>query len=220
MLMRRIGWIIVNTTIALVCMSVLAFCQPVSDINSHRVAEKALKSSVLIRIKGIMLSDKDKRFHRVMIGCSGTYVSQDMVLTAAHCVSGYVPVFTWVRDYHSLSGVRANIILVDAEHDLALLQTKGTKHVYARIGYSPRIGDPVINIGSPSPFEFLVTQGVVALKVPGMLFTTAFIDHGSSGGGCFDRHGRLVGVNIWKILDGIAGAVNVHDIVEFLARAK
>lgn len=166
--------------------------------------------------------------HYGIAGCSGTFIAEGAVLTAAHCFSE-ATITTWVRPYNGKSK-QAFLVKIDPEYDLALLAVPGPfKHGIAKLTLQPpKLGSQIVNVGSPIGFEFLLSEGVVALTSfrerhfkSTYLVTTAMINPGSSGGGAFNDRGELVGVNTmtagspfgWA---GISMAVSVEDIRRFL----
>lgn len=193
-------------------------------MNYRKVAEKDMKASVLLHMKGFRVAKGG--IHRVQGGCSGTFVDPTHILTAAHCFEGYTPVWIWARGPDEILGYPVHLVRLMGAKDLALLESP-FPHPYVKIGNSPRLGDEVLNIGSPYDFEFVVSQGIVGLlgfHMQGFtaiyLLTTAMINPGSSGGGCFNRKGELVGVNVMTVgmfgWSGISLAVDGETVKEFL----
>lgn len=200
---------------------------PHTQVLSIKQSTGVLDVSVLIRAKQYSVDEKTFIVKRGMVGCSGTFVAGDKVLTAAHCFS-LATTDVWVRDPHVRWGFRARILKLDPEHDLALLQVeKMANHPYAKLAAGARIGEQIINVGSPVIFEFLVSEGIVAaLRYHDKTFkstymiTTAMINSGSSGGGAFNSNGELLGVNTMSIgpfgWAGISMAVDIESIRGFL----
>lgn len=192
---------------------------------SVQTANKALKVSVLLRMKTVA----DDKGMRTSYGCSGTYVTPTRILTAAHCFTDKLPLeFVWARGPSDKVGYPVRVIKILAEKDLALLEAPYPR-AYARLGPTPRVGQPVMNVGSPMMFEFVVSDGIIAAlrhRVRGMnltayyTVTTAMINPGSSGGGMFDERGNLIGVNTMAIgmfgWAGISLAVSIEDVRAFL----
>ncbi len=200
----------------------------VNAVPTHRkAAQHALASSVLIHSK-IVVKNAKGQTEKHFIGCSGTYVSPFLILTAAHCFNG-VEATTWARGPYESVGYPVHLVYWDKKADLALLDAP-FGHPYVKIGSVPKWGDKVINIGSPYDFEFVQSEGTVgpvAYYASGFnssyLVTTAMANPGSSGGGAFNVAGELVGVNTMVIgafgWSGITMAVNTNSIRQFMTRA-
>lgn len=186
------------------------------------VYQDAINSSVVIHMKWL----DHGTWHRG--GCSGTYIDERHILSAAHCFEGSDLQLAWSKDDTGQS----NLLMlnkIDTKFDLALLTVIGVKkHRYARLGRDTYVGMPVVCVGSPYGLDFMVSQGIIAkldLKIEQFnaiyILHTAMINPGSSGGGAFDLHGRLVGVNTMSIGSifgwaGISAAVDLETIREFL----
>jgi len=189
--------------------------------------QTVMNSSVLIRIKFIA-PNEDGIVKSHMGGCSGTFVEDNIVLTAAHCVDMERITDIWIRSYDGQSH-KAFIVKKDKGHDLALLGILGIQHKPIKLARTVVLGEQVINVGSPYTLQFLLSEGIVsALNVyigkefkSHYLVTTAMINPGSSGGGAFNKEGELIGVNTMTMggfmgWAGISLAVSLEDIKEFL----
>ncbi len=183
--------------------------------------------SCLIRAKVTVSTPEGPK--KGLIGCSGTYIGPDTVLTAAHCFE-IKPTAIWVRGPSSDGSHRAHIVKIQFPKDLALLHIDGPEHLYVKLALTnPHKGDKIVNVGSPRSFEFLLSEGIVAglrqkVKEMGLsgthIITTAMINPGSSGGGAFNDKGELVGVNNLSMglfgWTGISLAVDLDTIKAFL----
>lgn len=200
----------------------LLFTAPTYPALNTKKVQKALNASVLLHMKG-----SDSKKGRSYGSCSGTYIDPIHILTAAHCFTGELVEFTWARGPNDKIGYPVQLIRLMASRDLALLEAP-FPHSYVKLGDPPQQGETVFNVGSPLSFEFVVSEGVVALthyKTSSFkalyTITTAMINPGSSGGGAFNEKGELIGVNTMMVgffgWQGISMAVSVEDVQKFIA---
>ena len=121
--------------------------------------------------------------------------------------------------------VAAEIVVLDARHDVAVLKvnsttTKGVAALpllAANNDDSVQPGIPVVAFGSPRSQTFLMTQGIVAKVEPGVLLGDFLIQEGNSGGPLVDLHGEVVGINTFG--EGrVSGAVRVNRLRDVLAK--
>lgn len=91
----------------------------------------------------------------------------------------------------------------DEENDLALLHV-AEEFPPLTVGDSPKIGDPVMSVGSPHGWSGTVVAGNVTNFDDSFLTHSASIGPGNSGGPLTDREGRVVGVNNARFPDSNA----------------
>ena len=134
---------------------------------------------------------------------SGVLISFGRVATNCHVVEGG-------SSYRVSQGKKlfsATLYAEDGEKDIALLDAKGLQGKPVQVGKASglKVGDPVYAVGAPQGLELSLSNGVVAQlrgePVP-LIQTTAAISPGSSGGGLFDREGRLVGLTTFNVQGG------------------
>lgn len=192
----------------------LAFAGPVN---------KAMEASVVVHLKVMtrLLPGMEISHRRT---CSGVYISNTEIVTAAHCVTNPVPYEVWITDPKGPS-VRVKRIVGDTDYDLAILQVASQKHIYVRFGKSAELQDKVFNIGCPGDVRFLCSEGIVAgldriapedTPKARYTITTAPIGPGSSGGGLFNSKGQLIGINTMTMYSVFSWAVNTDSIKSFL----
>jgi hypothetical protein len=96
----------------------------------------------------------------------------------------------------------AKVQYSDIERDLCQITASGLKAPAAAIGDSDKlaVGQKIYTLGNPINLELTLSDGLVsALRKDSterlrFIQISAPISHGSSGGGLFDRDGRLVGI--------------------------
>lgn len=192
-------------------------CSVATPPRSQAVAE-ALRTSVSLELKQDQFG-KDLAKSRAF--CAGTVVRVGVVLTNRHCVVSVSGRDIWVR-YYDGRLVKATVLYVaedgaqslpeidDADTpratDAALLAVDpvSTRDI-ATVADVPDVGEPVFAIGSPKGLAFTVTFGSVSFKLRDLgeleygpnlwIQHDAPLSSGNSGGGLFDAHGRLVGIN-------------------------
>jgi S1-C subfamily serine protease len=163
---------------------------------------------------------------------SAVAITPRLLVTACHVVTGATGV-TIARD-NGKRVVKIDTVTHDPAHsrDLCLLTTDealpAVPAVIAPID-TVKVGEKVYAIGSPLGLELTLTDGLVsALRVaqnetlPGIQ-TSAPIAPGSSGGGLFDKDGRLVGVTIAiasKETDNLAFAYPAQWVMELPTRIE
>jgi tetratricopeptide (TPR) repeat protein len=103
--------------------------------------------------------------------------------------------------------VSATLYAEDMDKDICLLDARAItgKHVQLGKAAGLKVGVPVYAVGAPQGLELSLSNGIVAQLrggSPPLIQTTAAISPGSSGGGLFDKEGRLVGLTTLYIEGG------------------
>ena len=170
--------------------------------------------------------------------CSGTWISDEMILTAAHCVSVRVPpMFKGLIeepdpigdpvDYATREEPRQAhkgfVARVDKEHDIALVRALAPQaHAVAKVAKgSPAISEPVYCVGHEYGLEWSFQKGYVQAYrtdegVREMQMAIA-AGGGDSGAAVFNENGEIVGV-VQKMIRGssITFALHRDHVAEFL----
>jgi tetratricopeptide (TPR) repeat protein len=119
--------------------------------------------------------------------------------------------------------VTAILYAEDGNKDICILDAKGMKGKPAHLGKAVglKVGDTVYAVGAPQGLELSLSDGIVA-QLRGspspLIQTTAAISPGSSGGGLFDRDGRLVGLTTFYVEGG--QSLNFAMPVEWISEVK
>ncbi len=78
-------------------------------------------------------------------------------------------------------------------------------------------GKVIIAVGNPRGDEFLTDHGrireVSQRQKVTVIIHDALTEHGSSGGGLFDLHGHLLGINTWLVAERYGVAAEIHSIL-------
>jgi TPR repeat protein len=96
----------------------------------------------------------------------------------------------------------------DPEHDLCSFSVKGLKAppIKMRAASTLKVGENAYAIGAPEGFKLSLSGGLISSlrKISGGLVIqmTTPISPGSSGGGLFDSHARLIGITSYYMKEG------------------
>ena len=142
---------------------------------------------------------------RTVTGLGSGFVLGDdgYILTNAHVVDGVDEVY--VRMTGSKRELKAKIVGMDADTDIALLKVSARGLRAAPMGSSQRlrVGDWVAAIGSPFGFDNTITAGIISAKERNLpsgsrtrfLQSDVAVNPGSSGGPLVNLNGEVVGIN-------------------------
>lgn len=172
--------------------------------------------------------------------CTGFFINNEDILTAAHCLSdepgpqvydviGYRQ-YTFDDDLETSTPYR--VVEADLVRDIALLEPlfEGSvdfPHNAAPLysGRDPRVGTRTISVGHPAGQLFTVTTGIISRaavtrEVTDVTFlhSNAPIYLGNSGGPLFDEEGRVLGIaNSIRNYQSFLGVyVSYGEIQQFL----
>ena len=148
---------------------------------------------------------------------SGIVIGSDgLILTNAHVIEGSRSVNVTLHDHRIM---KAQIVGVDTENDLAVLKIEATGLIPAAWGDSEslRVGSMVWAIGSPYGLEQTVTSGIISgknrygqdpnsrSKTQELIQTDAAVNKGNSGGPLVDSRGNVIGINTSILGDQFQG---------------
>lgn len=150
------------------------------------------QARVTVKVISVCFSNEGMR-----IGfASGVVVAPTRVLTAYHAVecSGTLGIGLVLAD--EKTELRATVQVVDLERDIAALKVDGYIQAPAiLIGPVPEVGEQVcIATAVPIRVRRCGDVQISSNAFPGNVFHTAIVEPGNSGGGVFDRRGRLVAI--------------------------
>ena len=174
------------------------------DWYSDKSAEEILDSNSKAIAVVTTYNDKGERLGQG----SGFFINRDGVLaTNYHVISGarLSRVVVQLAKSRAIFRVK-NFIAGDEKRDIALLQCDAKDTPYVQLGDSSklRVGQKVVAIGAPLGLENTVSEGIISnpeRRVAAARFIqfTAPISPGSSGGGLFDKRGKVIGVTAASI---------------------
>jgi S1-C subfamily serine protease len=143
------------------------------------------------------------------------------------------------------TAVRARVLAVDKERDLAVLQVNMSAFSKSRVldlAFDTAVEKPVIEgenvfmIGSPLFQDKILSSGIVSKIEAGAIITNITFASGNSGAPLFNSLGQVVGINTFKIQDrstsafagneltaedpGLSGIVSIDNASEIIAKAK
>lgn len=151
---------------------------------------------------------------------SGVVLQDSQVVTNCHVVNDA----SRIEVSQQNDTIDARLIAQDEERDLCLLQLSKSLGTPARVGTSAdlRIGLRVYTVGAPVGMELTIGEGLLSgfriFDSSRYLQTTAPISPGSSGGGLWDEHGRLLGIT--SFYEEYAQSINFAAPVEWIAQIQ
>jgi tetratricopeptide (TPR) repeat protein len=139
----------------------------------------------------------------LMLG-SGVALAQDLLITNCHVIQNS----SSLRIRRGEQNWTARLLVAMPEHDLCGIRPSGLTMQPAQMSPASGLatGEHVYAVGSPEGLELTFSEGLIsALRDSGgahVIQTTAPISPGSSGGGLFDTHGKLIGITTFYLNEG------------------
>lgn len=191
----------------------LCLAMPLSACGN--MPKKDLSSTVKI---GIIIQNGKRKAE---VAGSGVAITEHTILTARHVVVAGEPLKIFVKDNDG-KVYTAYISKISFSYDLALLEVPDAHFRPVKLAKRmPKIGERVYACGYPLALFASYTEGIVNHIEKGYIVHQAPIIFGNSGGPLFDRHGRLIGINVsmFTLVPSWAGngvAEGIGHIKEFL----
>jgi serine protease Do len=164
-------------------------------------------------------------------GGSGFFVTSDgYIVTNKHVVEDEYA--DYLVTTNSGGEYKAEVVLKDPDHDVAVLKIEGRGYPYLKFGDSSKIeiGQSVIAIGNAlGEFKNTVSVGIISglersivagdmlgkrESLSSLIQTDAAINHGNSGGPLLDMRGNVIGVNVAvaSMAQNISFALPANDV--------
>ncbi len=179
----------------------LTVTEPPAEANRPPSSPRNSPAEVLARVRPciVTLYTQDKRGQHAGLG-SGFLVAPGRVATNHHVIEGASRVFAKFADGTVVAAL--GTLAIDREADLAVIALDASAPTVRPLTLAratPRVGDPVIVVGSPHGLELSATMGIVSglrnLAPHGLLLQIdAAVSPGSSGGPVLDARGAVIGV--------------------------
>jgi hypothetical protein len=152
---------------------------------------------------------------------SGVVVKAGVILTNAHVVKNSHRVDISIAG----KSIQSNEIYISEDYDLAtiLFPYNGTR-IASIAEVPPVVGDEILTIGSPLGLENSLSIGIVSGIRNDLIQISAAISPGSSGGGLFNKYGKLIGITTSKMVGGenlnFAIPVNFYSNTNYFSLAE
>ncbi len=172
------------------------------------------------------------------IGSGVIYDPQGYIITNAHVVNGATEIKVVLPDQREFE---AELIGIDAVHDIAKLRIKSNQLPHARLGNSDTLMVGEWSIALGNPYGYLmndakpsVTVGVISAlgrnisqdqggsEYLNMIQTDTAINQGNSGGPLVNIHGEVIGINTFIFSEtggsiGLGFAIPINTVKGLMA---
>jgi tetratricopeptide (TPR) repeat protein len=188
---RPIRWGVASCLIALAFLCVVARAE-----TPEEVFQRVSASVVVVHVS-------DAAGIPVGLG-SGIVFSRGTVITNCHVAQAGPQ----LKVSHLGKSFAGTLQYADTDRDLCQLSVPKLDAPSVSVGDSKnlKVGQRVYAVGAPEGLELTLSEGLISALRSGAdlryIQTTASISHGSSGGGLFDTHGRLVGITTFYVSEG------------------
>lgn len=126
---------------------------------------------------------------------SGFIIGEGLIATNYHVIDGAENVEIVFSDFSKYTG-EVLVAGYDYDMDIAILKIDKAGMIPVKLGDSSTIanGDPAVIIASPLGVMNSVSSGFISGFNSSVIYTTADIEHGSSGGALFNHKGEVIGI--------------------------
>ena len=175
-------------------------------------APKGLKQSY--RSSVVVFSTSEEEVLGSGSGNYFRYKNKKFIVTAAHVVDNEGTIYIGEKN---IDVVKANLVYLDKEKDIAIIQPeeklKGTKAIRFSPSRKTYIGEKTYHTGHPDGESWHLSDGLVSKIGSDFLILNTFAWPGSSGSVVFNRSGEIIGV-ISAIK--ISSPMGIPDMIEHI----
>ena len=140
---------------------------------------------------------------------AGVAEGRSLLVTNNHVVGQEArpgSVVTVVREELRVEG---EVLRIDEGRDLAVVAVDEVLRPLDMAGEAPRVGEPVLVVGSPLGLEQSVVTGIVSAFRDAHIQISAPLNPGNSGGPVVDADGEVIGVAVLKVGDEVTQAIGL-----------
>jgi putative serine protease PepD len=101
------------------------------------------------------------------------------------------------------------VVGIDEGRDLAVVSVEEDLQPLAMSGQLPRVGEPILVVGSPLGLEQSVVTGIVSAFRDEHIQISAPLNPGNSGGPVVDADGEVIGMAVLKVGDEQTQAIGL-----------
>ncbi|WP_312044906.1 trypsin-like peptidase domain-containing protein, partial [Anaerotignum sp.] len=146
------------------------------------------------QVKQGQLTDSVVYIQTNKIQGSGIVLSSAGLIATNYHVVENASMLQMVFSDESIYQGNATIVGLDQEKDIAIIQIDKKNLIPAPIETALKKGEPVVAVGAPNGNRNTLSEGEIKDFNQDIISSSAFIDHGSSGGALFNSKGKVIGM--------------------------
>ncbi|MBW3611688.1 MAG: serine protease [Actinobacteria bacterium] len=140
---------------------------------------------------------------------AGAEDGRSVLVTNAHVLGPEAQPGSTVSLIREELRIDGEVVRIDVERDLAVVAVDQPLEPLAVTDELPRVGDPVLVVGSPLGLEQSVVGGIVSALRGEHIQISAPLNPGNSGGPVVDADGRVIGVAVLRVGDESTEAIGL-----------
>jgi putative serine protease PepD len=140
---------------------------------------------------------------------AGVEDGRSILVTNNHVVGSEARPGTIVTVIREELRVEGEVVRTDDDRDLAIVAVEEELPVLSVADDMPRVGEPVLVVGSPLGLEQSVVSGIISAFREEHIQISAPLNPGNSGGPVVDAQGEVIGVAVLKVGDEQTQAIGL-----------